>query len=80
MDKYKIQIGDTLYQASTSYKKVFEWKILGIWLEEYLNGFKTIVRCSNGIWAQEFFASDVLDMYRTKEDAENALAEKESRQ
>ena len=33
-DKYKVQVGDVLYQASKSYKKVFAWKVIAIWLED----------------------------------------------
>lgn len=72
-EKYKIQIGDTLYQASKSYKKVFEWKLLDIWLEDYISGNKTIVKCSNGSWTNEFFASDIIAMSRDREEAEAKL-------
>ncbi len=74
-DKYKIQIGDVLYQASKSYGKVFEWKVLDIWLEDYIGGNKTIVKCSNGTWSKEFFVSDILVMCRSKECAEQELEE-----
>lgn len=75
-DKYKIQIGDTLYEYSKSYNKVFEWEVLDIWLEDYIGGNKTIVKCSNGTWTKEFFVSDILAMYRSKETAEAALKER----
>lgn len=78
-DKYKIQIGDTLYQASKSYKKVFEWKVLDIWLEDYIGGNKTIVKCSNGTWTKEFFVADILAMSRSREVAEAKLKESESK-
>ena len=74
-DNYKIQIGDTLYESSKSYNKVFEWKILDIWFEDYISGNKTIVKCSNGTWTQEFFSSDIVAMYRTREEAEQKLKE-----
>lgn len=74
-EKYKIQIGDTLYQASKSYKKVFEWKVLDIWLEDYISGNKTIVKCSNGTWTEEFFVADILAMSRCREEAEAKLKE-----
>ena len=77
--KYTIKIGDTLYQANESYKKVFEWKVLDIWLEDYIGGNKTIVRCSNGTWSKEFFVADILAMYRTREEAEAKLEESENK-
>lgn len=72
-DKYKIQVGDKLYEASKSYHKVFEWEVLDIWLEAYISGYKTIVKCSNGTWTKEFFCADVFEFYDTHEEAEKAL-------
>ena len=72
-DKYKIQIGDVLFQISKSYKKIFEWKVLDIWIEDYIGSNKTIIKCSNGIWSQEFFVADILDMYRSREELNEAL-------
>ena len=72
-DNHIIRIGDTVYQDSKSYHKVFEWKILDIWFEDYISGVKTIVKCSNGSWTEEFFASDIAYMHRSREDAERAL-------
>lgn len=72
-DKYKIQIGDVLFEYSKSYHKIFEWKVLDIWLEDYISGNKTIVKCSNGTWTKEFFVADILAMSRTREEAEKAL-------
>lgn len=43
-DKYKYQIGDILYEASTSYVKVFAWKIVDIFVENYVGGPKVIFR------------------------------------
>ena len=74
-DEHKIQIGDVLYESSYSYGKVFEWKVLDIWLENYISGNKTIVKCSNGSWEKEFFVADVLSFYSTKEQAEEKLKE-----
>ena len=75
-DNYKIQVGDKLYQASKSYHKVFEWEILERWLEAYISGYKTIVKCTNGTWVESFFASDVIRLFATREEAEKALAER----
>lgn len=69
-DKYKLQIGDVIYENSKSYNKIFEWTVVAIWLEDYLGGNKTIIKCSNGTWTKEFFASDILAMFRTREEAE----------
>lgn len=74
-DKYKVQVGDVLYQVSKSYKKVFAWKVLAIWLEDYIEGTKTMLSCSNGTWTQEVFASDVREWFDTREAAESALEE-----
>ena len=74
-DKYKIQIGDVLYQPTDSYSRVFEWKVLDIWLEDYIGGNKTIIKCSNGTWSKEFFVADILAMYRSKDQAEQKLKE-----
>lgn len=73
-DKHKIQIGDVLYQPSKSYNKVFAWTVVEIWVENYLTGPKTIVKCSNGIWTEEFFLSDVVRFSRSREFAERHLA------
>lgn len=72
-DKYKIQVGNKLYEASKSYHKVFEWEVLEICLEAYLGGWKTIVKCSNGTWTKEFFCADMFEFYNTYEEAEQAL-------
>lgn len=77
-DKHKIQIGDVLYEYSYTYGKVHHWKVLDIWLENYISGNKTIVKCSNGTWTKEFFVADVLQFHKTKEEAEQALKERES--
>lgn len=74
-DKYKIRIGDVLYESSKSYNKVFEWRVLDMWLEEFIGGNKTIVKCSNGTWSREFFVADILAMCKTKEEAEELLKE-----
>ncbi|MCR4720069.1 MAG: hypothetical protein K5768_10620 [Firmicutes bacterium] len=76
-EKYKIQIGDILYENSKSYNKIFEWEVLDIWLEDHISGNKTIVKCSNGTWTKEFFVADILAMYRNKEEAEKVLEELE---
>lgn len=73
MAKDKIQIGDTLYEVSKSYNRIFAWNVLDIFLEDYISGNKTIIKCSNGIWTDEFYVSDILAMYRSREEAEQAL-------
>ena len=74
-DKYKVQVGDVLYQASKSYKKGFAWKVIAIWLEDYISGRKTVLSCSNGTWAEEFFASDVRGWFDDREAAVAVLEE-----
>lgn len=77
--KYTIKIGDVLYENSKSYHKMFEWRVLDIWLEDYISGNKTIVKCSNGSWTKEFFVADILAMHRSKEEAEQALRKDEGK-
>lgn len=77
-DKYKIQIGDKLYEADESYHEVFEWEVLDIWLEHYIGGWKILVKCSNGTWKKEFFCADLFEMFDTREEAEKALREKDN--
>lgn len=81
-DKYKWQIGDILYQASKSYKKVFEWKIVDIWIEGYLSGPKTIVKVETRSVGDGTlrvtdirFLADILEYHDTREEAVAALAE-----
>lgn len=74
-DEHTIRIGNVLYQANKSYGKVFAWEIIDIYLENYLGGNKTMVRCSNGTWTNSFFAVDVLEWHKTRESAEKELAE-----
>ena len=64
-----------MYQASKSYNKVFAWKVREIWIEDYIGGTKTILRCTNGTWSKEFFSSDVKEWFDTREVAEKALKE-----
>ena len=82
IDKNKWQIGDIIYEASTSYKKVKKFEITNIWIENYLSGPKTIVRLyeldpktGDILWTTTKFMSDVIHYYDTPEEAEAALAE-----
>lgn len=79
-DKYKYQIGDILYEASTSYVKVFAWKIVDIFVENYVGGPKVVFRVErdteNGwIWARDRYLSDIQMMYDTQKEAEEELNE-----
>lgn len=78
-DKYKWQIGDIVYEASKSYKKVFRYEIVDILVENYLSNPKTIfvVLVNHDEWVREKFMSDIVngDCYDTREEAETALAE-----
>ena len=74
-DKFKIQVGDTLYEASKMYKKVIEWKIKEIFFEHYVSDVKTITCAVSDVYGSKcFFASDIIAMYDTKEEAQKALA------
>lgn len=77
-DNYKIQVGDKLYQNSKAYGRIFEWEVIEIYLEAYLSGYKTRVKCFNGSYAQTFFASDIVDFFDTKEETEQAIIERQA--
>jgi hypothetical protein len=83
-DKHKWQIGDVVYEASKSHKKVKELEIADIWIEDYLSGPKAIVRLNERdsesgrlTWTHTKFMSDIVngDCYDTREEAEAALGE-----
>ena len=83
-DKNKWQVGDILYEASTSYRKVKEVEIAEILIEDYLSGPKVIIRLNERdsesgslTWTHTKFMSDIVfgDFYDTREEAEAALAE-----
>ena len=50
-DKYKIQIGDVMFEASKMYHKVIQHVIRDIYFEQYISGYKTVV-VRNHIWAR----------------------------
>ncbi len=72
-DKFKIQIGDTVYMPSKSYNRVFTIKIIEIWIEHYFSEDKTIVLGEYEFGKKEFFLSDISCCYDTREEAEKAL-------
>lgn len=78
--KYQIRIGDILYEASFTYRKVIEWKITDICVEDYLGGAKTIFTVMDlscrGSGRSTKYLSDVLSWYNTREEAEAELKRK----
>ncbi len=72
-DKYKIQIGDVLYEPSKMYGKVIEHKILDIYFENYVSGYKTIVVTESYLGKSSRFSADVLHWLDTAEKAEEVL-------
>ena len=74
MNKNKIRIGDVLYEPSVSYNRVIEHKIVDMYIENYISGWKTIVVTESYLGKQNNFATDVLYWCSTEEDAEKALA------
>lgn len=72
-DKYKIQIGDVLYKPSKMYGKVIEHKILDIYFENYVSGYKTIVVTESYLGKSSRFSADVLHWLDTAEKAEEVL-------
>ena len=73
----KIQIGDILYYVSKTYNTVFEYTVKDIFVEEYMSGYKTIFFCTGydgTLYSRkEFFLSDMIDMFDTREEAEKEL-------
>ena len=72
-DKYKISIGDTMYEGSKSYSRAIEHKIIDIYFEQYISGYKTIVVTDSYLGRNSRFVSDIFNWYSTAEEAEEAL-------
>lgn len=55
--KYELHIGDFLYEKTNdSYREV---KIIDIFFERYIDGWKTIIKVIKGNVMVNFFASDL---------------------
>lgn len=75
--KNEIHIGDVMYEPSIMYRRVIEHKIIDMYLDAYLFDWKTIVVTENYLGREtKKFASDIIDWYFDKEDAEAALAKR----
>lgn len=77
-DKHKYQIGDVLYEMSSSYACVFTWEITDIFVENYISGPKVVFKVKRDgeygwLWGREVYLSDIQAMYDTKEEADEAL-------
>ena len=72
-DKYKIQIGDVMFEASKMYNKVIQHTILDIYFEKYVTGYKTVVVTVSYLGKQTKYASDVCNWYDSLKEAEEAL-------
>ena len=73
-DKFKLQRGDTLYEASKMYKRVIEWEIIDIFVEQYISDYKIIVVVKSDLFGQATkFLSDVLHWYDIPEAAAENL-------
>ena len=76
-DKYKIQRGDVLFEASKMYGKVIEWEIKDIFVEHYICNDKTIFVVESPVYGRcEKFHGDVAYWHNTPEEAEAALNKK----
>ena len=79
-NKNQIRIGDVLYEASFTYRKIIEWEIVDIFMEEYLSGAKPVFVVSevNPEWSIRSvkFLSDILNWHDTIEEAEKDLKQK----
>ena len=73
MNKNEIRIGDVFYEPSTMYKKVIEHKIVDMYLEAYISGWKTIITTESWLGKNNQFASDVTNWCLTKEEAQKVL-------
>ena len=74
--KYKLQIGDVLYEPSKGRKKVIEWKIVNIFVEDYMCGSKTILVVENEVLGKVHkFLSDVRTWMDSAREAEMFLKE-----
>lgn len=75
-DASKIQIGDTLYEANTTYSRVFKYKVRNIWIERYsgiwITGFY-LSSYDTDVPSQKVFTAQVCEMFNTRKRAENAL-------
>ena len=75
-NKYKLQVGDTLFEASRMRKKVVEWKIVKIFIEDYMSGGKVIFVVENEVYGRvERFMSDVMHWHDSAEEAQSCLEE-----
>ena len=72
-DKYKIQIGDLMFEASKMYHRVIQHEIKDIYFEQYVSGYKTVVVTESYLGMQQKYASDICAWYGSAKEAENAL-------
>ena len=73
-DKFKLQRGDVLYEASKMYNKVIEWEIVDIFVEQYISGYKTIVVVKSDLFGKATkFLNDVFHLYDIPEAAAENL-------
>lgn len=75
-EKFKIQVGDVLYEASIMYGKVIEHKVVNVFLEDYVSGWKTMVVTESYLGRNTKFCTDVTNWFDTVEEAEKSLKEK----
>ena len=75
-EKFKIQVGDVLYEASIMYGKVIEHKVVNVFLEDYVSGWKTMVVTESYLGRNTNFCTDVINWFDTVEEAEKSLKEK----
>lgn len=75
-EKFKIQVGDVLYEPSIMYGKVIEHKVVNVFLKDYVSGWKTMVVTESYIGRGTKFCTDVINWFDTEEEAEKALEEK----
>lgn len=75
-NKNKLQVGDVLFEAFKMRKKVIEWKIVDIFVEDYMSGGKVVFVAENAVYGRvERFISDVMYWHETYQEAHEFLRE-----
>lgn len=68
-DKFKIQIGDILYEPSIMYGKVIKHEVIDCFVEDYISGYKTIFVTKSYLGISCKFLNDIRAWCDTEEDA-----------
>lgn len=72
-ENYKIKIGDVLYEPSIMYDKVIKHRIVSMFMEEYVSGWKTMIVTESYLGLETKFSTDVTKWFDTFEEAKENL-------